>query len=39
MLSFYYHELMRKMEEHKGRNYLKIDDYVLYKVLGKIKKN
>ena len=37
MLSLYYHELMAKAKEHGGKKYLMIDDYVLDKVLDKIK--
>ena len=35
-LSLYCHELMGKIEEHKGK-YLIVDDYTLDKVLDKIK--
>ena len=37
ILTLYYHELMRKNEEHKGKKYLTDDDYILDKVLDKIK--
>ena len=37
MLSLHYHELMRKTEEHKRKKYLMINDYMLDKVLDKIK--
>ena len=37
MLSLYYHELMEKVKKNRGRKYFMIDDYVLDKVLGKIK--
>ena len=37
MLSMYYHELMGKIEEHEGKIHLIIDDYMLNKVLDKIK--
>ena len=38
ILSLYYHELLGKIEEHEGKNYLMVDDYMLDKVLDKIKK-
>ena len=34
---YYYHELIGNIEEHEGKN-LKVDDYVLNKVLHKIKR-
>ena len=37
MLSLYYHELIGKIEEHGGKMYLMIDDYMLDKRLSKIK--
>ena len=37
MLSLYYHKLMAKAKEHGGKKHLMIDDYVLDKVLDKIK--
>ena len=37
MLSLHYHELMSKTEEHKRKKYLMINDYMLDKVLDKIK--
>ena len=37
MLSLYYHELLGKIEEHEGKMYLMIDDYMLDKRLSKIK--
>ena len=37
MLSLYYHELIGKIEEHEGKMYLMIDDYMLDKRLSKIK--
>ena len=37
MLTFYYYELMGKLEEHNGKKYLIVDDYMLDKVLDKIK--
>ena len=37
MLSLYYHELMEKSEDYKGKKYFIIDDYILNKVLDKIK--
>ena len=37
MLSLYYHELMGKSEEHKGKKYLMAEDYMPNKVLDKIK--
>ena len=36
-LNLYYHELTAKIEEHQGKKYLMIDDYVLDKVLYRIK--
>ena len=38
MLNLYYHELMGKVKEHKGKKYLMLDDYVLDKVLERLKK-
>ena len=35
MLSLYYHELVGKIEEHKGKMYLMVDDYMPNKVLYK----
>ena len=37
IFSLHYHELMRKNEEHKGKKYLTVDDYISDKVLDKIK--
>ena len=37
LLSLYYHELMRQVKEHEGKNYLMTDGYMLYKILSKIK--
>ena len=37
MLSMHYHELIGKIEEDKGKNILIVDDYMLHKVLHKIK--
>ena len=37
MLSLYYHELVEKIEECEGKKYLMIDDYMLNKMLDKIK--
>ena len=37
LLSLRYHELMGKIEEHKGKKYLTVDDYLINKVLDKIK--
>ena len=37
MLSLYYHELMRKIEERKQKKYFMVDNYLLNKVLGRIK--
>ena len=37
MLSLSYHELIGRIEEYEGKNYLMIDDYMLDKVLEKIK--
>ena len=36
MLNLHYYELMGKIEEHEGKKYLMIDDYMLDKVLGRI---
>ena len=37
MLSLYFHELMGKIEELEGKKYLMVDDYIVDKVLDKIK--
>ena len=37
ILSHYYYELMGKIEEDEGKNTWFIDDYILDKVLDKIK--
>lgn len=37
MLSLYYPELIGKIEEHHGKQYLMVDAYLLDKVLVKIK--
>ena len=37
MLSLHYHELIGKIGEHEGTKYLMVYDYVLSKVLDKIK--
>ena len=37
MLSLHYHELMGRIEEHEGQKYLMVNDYMLDKVLDKIK--
>ena len=37
MLSVHYHELIRKIEEYKGKKYLMVDYCMLDKELGKIK--
>ena len=37
MLSLYYHELIGKGKGKNGKKYLMINDFVLDKVLGKIK--
>ena len=37
MLSLHYHELMGKIEEHERKKYLMVNDYMLDKVLNKIK--
>ena len=37
MLSLYYHELMGNIEEHEGKQFSMVDDYILDKVLDKIK--
>ena len=36
MLNLHYYELMGKIEEHEGKKYLMIDDYMLDKVLDRI---
>ena len=38
ILILHYHELIGKIEEHEGKNYLMVNDYMLEKVLNKIKK-
>ena len=37
VLRMHYHELMRKIAEYKGKKYLMVNDYMLNKVLDKIK--
>ena len=37
MLGLHYYELMEKIEEHDGKKYLTVIDYMLCKVLDKIK--
>ena len=37
MLGLHYYELMEKIEEHDGKRYLIVIDYMLDKVLDKIK--
>ena len=37
MLGWHYHELMGKIEEHEGKKYLMVNDYMLDKVFDKIK--
>ena len=37
MLSLYFDKLMGKIEEHERKKYLLVDDYMLNKVLDKIK--
>ena len=37
MISLQYHELMGKIEEYEGKKYLLVDDYMLGRVLDKIK--
>ena len=37
ILSLHYHELIEKTEDHEGKNYLMVDDYMLDKVLDKIR--
>ena len=39
MLSLCYHELMGNIQEHGGKKYLMVDDYVLDKVLDRMKNN
>ena len=36
MLNLHYYELMGKIEEHEGKKYLMIDDYMLDEVLDRI---
>ena len=38
MLTFHYDELIGKNEEHEGKKHLMVDDYMLDRVFGKIKK-
>ena len=38
ILSLYYHKLIGWNEEHEGKKYLMVDDYIVNKVLDKIKK-
>ena len=38
MSGLFYHELIKKIEKHKGEKYLLVDDFMLDKVLDKIKK-
>ena len=38
MLNPHYHELVGKIEEHKGKKYLVVDDYMPSKILHRIKK-
>ena len=37
MLSLNYHQIIGKIEEPEGRKYLMVDDFMLDKVLDKIK--
>ena len=37
MCRLYYHELIGKIKEHEGKKYLMVDDYVIDKVLDRIK--
>ena len=37
MLSLYFHELIEKTDDHKRKNCLMVNDYVLDKVLDKTK--
>ena len=37
MFSLHYHELMGNIEKHEEKKYLIIDDYMLGKILDKIK--
>ena len=37
MLNLYYHKLTRKVKQHQRAKYVMINDYVLNKVLDKIK--
>ena len=38
MLCLHYNESMGKIKEHEGKKYLMVNDYILDKVLDKIKK-
>ena len=38
MLCLHYNELMGKIKENEGKKYLMVNDYILDKVLDKIKK-
>ena len=38
ILILHYDQLIGKIEQHEGKKYLMIDDYMLDKVLDKIKK-
>lgn len=38
MLSLNYHQIIGKIEEPEGRKYLMVEDFMLEKVLDKIKK-
>ena len=37
MLNLHYYELMGKIKEHEGKKYFIVDDYMLGRVLDKIK--
>ena len=37
MLSLHHHQLMGKIEEHEGKKYFIVDDYMIDKILDKIK--
>ena len=37
MVSLHYHELMGKVKQHEGQKFLTVNDYMLDKILDKIK--
>ena len=36
MLSLYFYKVMERIEEHEGKKYLMVDEYILNKVFDKI---